>query len=235
MARRLSISLVLAALVITLVPSVAVADVNRECFGEATIKGQTYTPENDTPGNAIPIPDEDGVLITYSGGVTFENKRHMGSVKVQVGPFPITVGDWEGSNEADDRGVENKTYELDDFRDKLPIWIPGVWRVSGTHTASGGECDGFAMIKLEGAALGSVVGWIALIGLIVFAYLAVRAAMKRQMVFATFAAFVAGLFLAILLMMFGVRPLDTVTTVVVPAVLGIIALIAAFTRPRSVF
>jgi hypothetical protein len=235
MTRRPSIGLLLAALLITFVPSVAFADVNEECFGEAKIKGETYTPANDTPGNAIPIPNEKGVQVTYSGGVTFENKNHKGSVKVQVGPFPIEVGDWEGSNEADVRSVENNIYELDDFRNKLPIWIPGVWRVSGTHSASGGSCDGFAMIKLEGAALGSAVGWIALIGLIGAGYGAIGAAMKRQTVFATLAAFVAGIFLAILLMMFGVRPLDTLTTVVLPVVLGVVALIVSLTRPRSVF
>jgi hypothetical protein len=234
MARKVLFTLVLATLVVSLVPGVAGGDVNPECSGEATIKGETYTPDNDTPGNAIPIPNEDGVQATYSGSVSFENRNHSGSVSVQVGPFPITVGDWEGSNEADERSVTDKIYELDDFRDQLPVWIPGVWRVNGTHTASGGSCDGFAMIKLEGAALGSVVGWVALIGLVGLGYMAVRAAMKRQTVFATIAAFVAGLFLAILLMMFGVRPLDTLTTVVVPVVLGIIALVGSLTRPRSV-
>ncbi len=235
MARRLSTGLVLAALVVSLAPGISYADVNGECTGEATIKGQTYTPDNDTPGEAIPIPNEDGVQVTYSGSVGFENKGHSGSVSVQVGPFPITVGDWEGSNEADDRGVTNQIYELDDFRDQLPIWIPGVWRVNGEHNASGGSCDGFAMIKLEGAALGSVVGWIALIGLLGLGYAATRAAMKRQTVFATIAAFAAGLFLALLLMMFGVRPLDTVTTVILPVALGLIALVVALTRPRPAF
>lgn len=235
MARKLLFGLVLAALVMALVPGVALGDVNDECYGEATIKGQTYTPDNDTPGNAIPIPNEDGVQATYSGAVSFENKNHSGSVSVQVGPFPITVGDWQGSNEADERSVTDKIYELDDFRDQLPVWIPGVWRVNGTHSASGGNCDGFAMIKLEGSALSSVAGWIALIGLLGLGYASVRAAMKRQTVFATIGAFGAGLFLAILLMMFGVRPLDTVTTVVIPVALGIIALVAALTRPRSAF
>lgn len=235
MTRRLSIGLLLAALLATSAPSVAFADVNEECYGEAEIKGETYTPANDTPGNAIPIPNEKGVQVTYSGGVTFENKSHQGSVKVQVGPFSIELGNWEGPNEADVRSVENNIYELDDFRDKLPIWIPGVWRVSGTHSASGGSCEGFVMIKLEGTALGSPVGWISLIGLIGLGYAAVRAAMKRQTVFATFAAFVAGIFLAILLMMFGVRPLDPLTTVILPVVLGVVALIVSLTRPRSVF
>lgn len=235
MARKISVSLVLATLVIALVPSVAFASVTAGCNGEATIKGETYTPANDTPGNAIPIPDEDGVQVTYSGGVDFENKDHSGVVKVQVGPFAIEVGDWEGSNEADERGVTNNIYELDDFRDKLPVWIPGVWKLSGNHSASGGDCSGFAMIKLEGSPFSSPIGLIVLVALIALIYLAVRAAMKRRMVAAAISAVFAGLFLALTLMMFGIKPLDTVTTVVVPILLAIIAVAFAMYRPRSPF
>ena len=74
-----------------------------------------------------------------------------------------------------------------------------------------------------------------MIGLLGLGYAATRAAMKRQTVFATIAAFAAGLFLALLLMMFGVRPLDTVTTVILPVALGLIALVVALTRPRPAF
>ena len=236
MARRLSIGLVLTTLVIALAPSIAAADIDGDCSGEAIIRGQTYTPErNDTAKTAIPIPNEDGVQATYSGSVGFENLRHEGSAKVQVGPFGITLGDWGGSNEDDQRGVSNQVYEIDDFRDKLPIWVPGVWRVSATHSASGGDCSGFAMVKLEGNALGNAVGWIALIGLIGTAYVAINAALKKRMTSAVIAALFLGLFLAVLLMMFGVRPLDAVTTVVLPVALAIAAGVLALTRPRSAF
>jgi hypothetical protein len=235
MARRLSVGLVLAALVIMMVPSVALASVEGGCTGEATILGETYTPANDTPKNAIPIPNQEGVQVTYSGSVNFENKNHSGSVKVQVGPFNIAVGDWDGPNQQDERGVTNKIYELDDFRDKLPIWIPGVWKVSGEHSAGGNSCSGFAMIKLEGSALGSPVGLVTIVALVGLGYLAVRAIMKRRMVAAAIAAVFFGLFLAVALMMFGVKPLDTVTTVVVPIVLAIVAVVAAMYSPRSPF
>ncbi len=235
MARRLSVSLLLAALVVALVPSVASASVTGMCDGEAKIKGETYTPANDTPSSAIPIPNEDGVQVTYSGSVGFENKGHEGAIKVQVGPFNIEVGDWEGSNEADERGVTDKIYELDDFRDELPIWIPGVWRVSGEHSASGGDCSGFAMIKLEGAALGNVVGWIALLAFVALVYVAVKSALRRRVFAAAFAALFAGFFLALLIMMFGIRPLDTLTTVIIPIVLAVIAAVVAVNRPRPVF
>ncbi len=234
MVRRLSITAVLAALVITLVPGVASASVTGECTGEATIKGVKYTPANDTPGNAIPIPDEKGVQVKYSGSVNFANTNHSGVAKVQVGPFNITLDKpWGGPNTADDRGVENQIYELDDFRDKLPIWIPGVWKVTATHSADGGSCSGFAMIKLEGNPLGNFVGWIVLIGLIGTGYWLISAIVRKHPVSAAFAALLFGFFLALALMMWKVRPLDTLTTVIVPIVFAILAALAVILMSRS--
>lgn len=231
MARKLSIVALLAALVIGLVPGSAAASVDGMCTGEATIKGATYTPENDTPGKAIPIPDEDGVQATYSGSVEFENMDHSGVAKVQVGPFGITLGNaWSGANTEDTRGVQDQVYELDDFRDKLPIWIPGVWRISAEHSASGGECSGFAMVKLAGSPLGNVVGWVVLIGLLATAVWAVMSLVRGGAVSAAIAGLLFGVFLSLALMMWSVRPLDTLTTVILPVALAVIAgIIASFT------
>jgi len=234
MVRKLAIISLLAALVIALMPGSASASVTGACTGDATIKGVTYTPANDTAGNAIPIPDEDGVQVTYNGSVDFENMNHSGTVKVQVGPFNINVGDWAGENPEDTRGVTNKIYELDDFRGKLPIWIPGIWRVSASHSASGGECSGFAMIKLEGNPLGNVVGWVVLIGLLGTGFWAVMSLIRRRTASAAIAALIFGLFLSLALMMWKVRPLDTLSTVVIPVLLAIIAgVIAAVMGTKS--
>jgi hypothetical protein len=231
MARKLSIVALMAALVIALVPGSASASVDGMCTGEATIKGVTYTPANDTPGNAIPIPDEDGVQVTYSGSVEFENMSHSGVAKVQVGPFSITLGKaWSGTNTEDTRGVDGQVYELDDFRDKLPIWIPGVWKVSAEHSASGGECSGFAMVKLAGSPLGSVAGLIALIGLVATGFWVVMSLVRGSVVSGAIAGLLFGLFLALALMLWSIRPLDTLTTVVLPIALAIIAgVIGSFT------
>lgn len=234
MARRLTITALLTVLVIALVPNVAAASVTGECTGEATIKSVDYTPANDTPKNAIPIPDEAGVIVTYSGSVGFVNTNHSGAAKVQVGPFAITLDKpWGGSNDADDRGVVNQTYELDDFRDKLPIWIPGVWKVTASHSADGGDCSGFAMIKLEGNPLGNVVGWIVLVGLLGTVFWAAMAMIRKRMVSAALAALIFGIFLSLALMMWKVRPLDTLTTVIVPIVLAILAAVVVSLSARS--
>lgn len=140
------------------------------CNGSATIKGVKYTPANDTVGNAIPIPNEKGVRIPWTGEAKMDNSSHSGSLYVNVAGFNIRVADWSGG------GVEegsSGTYELDDFYDELdrivPIGrVPGVWKVSGEHNAEK-TCKGFAMIRLEGNPLGTLAGWIVIIGLVVTA------------------------------------------------------------------
>jgi len=234
MIRRFVYSLVLGALAVALLPGIAAAKVTGDCDGSATIKGVTYTPANDTPSNAIPIPNEAGVVVTYSGSVGFANTNHSGSAKVVVGPFNITLDKpWGGSNPQDDRSVENQTYQLDDFRDKLPIWIPGVWKVTATHHADGGECSGFAMIKLEGNPLGNAVGWVALLGTIGLIYGLIEAVRKRRMTSALFAGLFLGLFLALDLMMWAVKPLDNLTVVVIPILLAVLGLVGALLMKRG--
>jgi hypothetical protein len=234
MIRRFLSGLLLATLAVALVPGIAMANVTGDCDGSATIKGETYTPANDTPKNAIPIPNEAGVVVKYSGSVGFANTNHSGSAKVVVGPFNITLGNpWGGSNPQDDRSVTDQSYQLDDFRDKLPIWIPGVWKVTATHHADGGDCTGFAMIKLEGNPLGNVVGWVALLGTIGLLYGLIEAIRKHRMTGAIFAGLFLGLFLALDLMMWAIKPLDNLTVVVIPVLLAIIGLIAALLLRRG--
>jgi hypothetical protein len=235
MVRKLAIVCLLVGTLVVMMPGSASASVTGDCNGQATIKGMTYTPANDTPGNAIPIPDEDGVQVTYSGSVGFENKNHSGEAKVQVGPFSIKLGEWGGANPEDTRSVENKIYQLDDFRDKLPIWIPGVWKVSATHSASGGDCSGFAMVKLDGSPVGNPVGLVVLVGLLGTAIWAVMSIIGGRTVSSVIAALLFGLFLSLVLMMWSVRPLDTLTTAVVPIALAVIVgIIAALTGPRGI-
>lgn len=140
------------------------------CSGTATIDGVDYTPANDTPGNAIPIPNEEGVRIRWVGTADMDNSSHNGSLYVNVAGFNVRVATWMGG------GVErgsNGFYELDDFYEELdrivPIGrVPGVWKVSGEHNAEK-RCAGFAMIRLEGNPLGTLVGWIVVVGLLVSA------------------------------------------------------------------
>ena len=140
------------------------------CSGSATIKGVRYTPANDTPGNAIPIPDEEGVRIPWTGTADMDNSSHSGSLYVNVAGFRVKVASWSGGGT---ERASGSTYELDDFYEELdrivPVGrVPGVWKVSGEHNAER-TCAGFAMIRLEGNPLGTLVGWIVVVGLVVTA------------------------------------------------------------------
>ncbi len=174
MVRRLAFLLFTTGLLLAMMPSIATAGVEPEgaCWGTAVINGVTYTPDNDTRSNAIPIPDEEGVLIDYTGTVNFENLDHSGEIAVRIAGFDIGIAEWGDPNTDDTRGAAG-IYELDDAYEKIddvvPFGrVPGIWVVSGSHTASGGECSGTAMIKIEGNPLSNPLGWIALGGLVVF-------------------------------------------------------------------
>lgn len=225
MSRRFVLTLGLAALIVGLAPGIASASVTGDCTGSAEIQGVTYTPANDTPATAIPIPNEDGVTVKYSGSVGFKNTNHHGSVRVQVASFGIKVGDWAGTNEKDERGVKDQIYELDGFRSSLPVWIPGIWRVSATHSADGGSCSGFALIRLEGNPLGSAVGWIVLALALGSLALLAQAVRKRRLALAIVAGLLLGLFFSVMLMMYAIRPLDSLSvygSMLLFAIIGIV-------------
>ena len=175
MRRRLAMSGVFASLVLMVIAPAASASVTEGqgiCDGWAEIEGVRYTPANDTPGNAIPIPDEEGVVIEWYGEANMANTGGSGAIYVNVAGFKIKVDDWATNNAVQ---ISNGgTYQLDDFYEEIdqrvPLGrVPGIWRVEGEHSADGGDCAGFAMIKLEGNPLGTLVGWITVVGLIVTA------------------------------------------------------------------
>jgi hypothetical protein len=175
MGRRLGLLAFAAGLFLAITPAIASAGVSPEgaCWGTAIIKGETYTPANDTRSNAIPIPNEEGVEINYTGMVDFDNMDHNGGIAVRIAGFDITIATWGDPNTADTRDAAG-VYELDDayakIDDVVPFGkVPGIWQVSGWHhAAAGGECTGTAMIKIEGNPLSNPLGWISLGGLVLF-------------------------------------------------------------------
>jgi hypothetical protein len=175
MKRRLAASAVLAGLILTVIAPAASGSVTKGegiCDGWAEINGVRYTPANDTPGNAIPVPEEEGVLITWEGSANMPNTNGSGAIYVNVAGFLIKIDDWTTNDavQISNGGV----YQLDDFYEevdkRVPIGrVPGIWRVDGKHEADGGECAGFALIRLEGNPLGTLLGWIVIVGLIITA------------------------------------------------------------------
>ena len=143
------------------------AAVTGGCTGEATIDGVTYGPDNDTPSNAIVVPDRDDALATWSGQVPFANTDFDGTAGVRVGPGIITVADWEGANPDDIRGAAGD-YSLGDLKAALPVdvGVAGIYEVRVTHEADGGACEANVFVKFEGNPLGTPLGIVTAIGLL---------------------------------------------------------------------
>lgn len=243
--RRRLLPLALMATMLTLPATPANASITEGadvCSGSADINGVTYTPANDTPGNAIPLPDEEGVRIPWRGTADMDNSSHSGSLAVVVAGFNIRVANWSGGGtEKGSSGV----YELDDFYDELesrvPLGrIPGVWRVSGEHMGDK-RCAGFAMIKIEGNPLGTAFGWIVVAGLLLTLagvayamrghYFGEKRRWIGRPILGAVSGLFLGLFLALALMTWGIRPLDQMSVFVIPLVLLVIAVGLALWGP----
>ena len=167
------ISLSAAFLLVIAVPTAALAGVDPPgvCDGNATIDGKVFTPANDTTGNPVIVPaDKDGIIIPYTGMVTFENKGHSGKLYLDTpisevfgGTGRIPVASWSHPNEGDERGTTG-TYSLDQFWEDLGFRITGMLKMSGEHNASGGGCTGFVFVKFTGNPLGTPIGIAVVVG-----------------------------------------------------------------------
>lgn len=158
----LTVATVVASLALLLSPAYADVTPEGECDGFATIQGEKYTPENDTSGNPIIVPKDEGVVIPWEGWTTFDNNGHEGQLAVKVGPIDVQVADWK-DREPDEPNKERTggNYSLDDFYDnKSPFGrnVIGLYQLTGSHAANGGSCSGNAMVKFEGSVLSSPLG-----------------------------------------------------------------------------
>jgi hypothetical protein len=59
-------------------PPLEEAAVTGGCTAEAVIDGVAYGPDNDTPANAIVIPDRDDAMASWSGEVPYANTNFSG-------------------------------------------------------------------------------------------------------------------------------------------------------------
>lgn len=175
---RLTAFAMLVGLVLALVPGAAQARVTKgPCDGWVQFQNpdntisQRYTPANDSPSTAIPIPDEDGVIVEYNGQAPFDNSNHEGAVFIHIAGARIEIEDW-GITGPEDETFKQDLYALDDAKDTISKFIPfdfltGLYKVSADHKADGGECSGFVMVEIGGSPLNNVVGWIVIVGLVV--------------------------------------------------------------------
>jgi len=140
----------------------ASAGITGGCEGSVTIAGVAYGPENDSPGNAIFVPDEPALVARWRGSTPGPFKDHHGSVWINVGPFPIAIVDWAGQN--DDDEVEKKgMYDIDQIEDKLRFRPTGLYVVEGEHISPDGTCTGLVVVEFEGNPMSTIPGLGALV------------------------------------------------------------------------
>jgi hypothetical protein len=242
--KKLVLTILTGALIMTVVGP-AGASVSGPCDGNATIQGITYTPDNDTPSNPIVLPNRDGVTIPYEGNVGFSNKGFNGKIGVTIVGVNVLIDDWDGVNDDDIRTKVGK-YELDDFYSQVDSTVPGgrvpgLWRLWVEHSADGGSCSAFAMIKIEGNPLSTPVGAATLILTLIAAGLVVRSLwvkikegmVKQRIALGVIAGLFLGLGLGLLLFMYGLRTLDRAMMIYLPLLMAAIGLALARWGPMG--
>ncbi len=140
-----------------LMGTAAQAAVEGGCSGTVTIDDKTYTEANDSPSNPIVIPDEEGLIASWTGSTGSVIKDFQGELGVVIGPASIVFVDWEGLN-TDGKKDSKGNYQVDEAKDQLPVNLVGLYEVSGFHRGEGGDCEGSVMILLEGNPLTTPVG-----------------------------------------------------------------------------
>ena len=214
------------------------ADFNTDSVG-------AYTPDNDTPDNAIIVPKDDGTIAAWEGSVPGENTNFSGNVEIRLGPFWIEVADWgfpdhDGSNDDDDRSDEGD-YNLDELWDVIPKnLVNGIYEARGFHSADGVNCEAQFFVKFEGNALASPIVIVSIVLLVISVIMLIRAGMRRpnasgffagRPVLAIVAALIMAITIAIILQQFCVQPLDNTTVIILPIILIIIGIVIAKVAP----
>jgi hypothetical protein len=164
-----------------LLPGTAQANVSKDCSGSAKIEGVTYTPGNDTPDNPVLVPaDQDDVVIPYTGGVKFTNTNHRGAIRLALPIGSVQIASW-GDENADDKRETTGEYKLDDFWDLLGgNRITGMYTLTGGHTADGGSCVGFAVVKFTGSPLGTPIGIVVVAGTVITGAMVIWAGVPKK-------------------------------------------------------
>jgi hypothetical protein len=247
---RLGASAAVIGLVIALVllsPSPASADVTGGCTGSADFSADAvgaYTPANDTRGNPIIVPKDDGNVASWEGSVPGENKNFGGKVEIRFGPLWIEVADWglpdhDGSNDNDERR-DDGDYNMDELWDVIPKNIAqGIYEARASHSASSVNCQANFFVKFEGSALSSPIVIGALVLLAGFLAMLVPAGRRTgklgffrgRPLLAVIAGLLASPMLALILQQFSVWPLDNVTTIGLPIVMVVLGLLLAKLAP----
>jgi len=224
-------AVVLAMTVGLLTPSAALADVDPPCDGWAEFAGQRWTPANDSASNPIIIPPgQDTFQVRYFGSSGFDNNGHKGKIYADL-VVQIPIADWEDTNgplQNDPSKEGDYTIDMAEIRDEARFEPRGLVNVRGSHSAEGGSCSGFVMVKFDGPIFDSMLASASLGGMVLMLVLLLLAAFvtgkaaaggiaRGRPILGILAGLFFGLFLAIFLQQASVWPLEPLTLYGLPA------------------
>lgn len=135
----------------------ALAGMQGPCDGSVTIDGRTYGPDNDTADDPIVVPDEPGLVASWTGSTGVVITDHTGKIGLVVGPATVPIDTWGGEN-AEQEVSAAGDYAVDEARAAMPMKVVGLYELKGSHSGQGGTCSGNAMVLVEGAPLTTPVG-----------------------------------------------------------------------------
>lgn len=111
------------------------------------------------------VVEPDGPLswdATSPGPIT----DHVWEIYVVVGGFDVVVADGASANSDMDTTSEGDEPTLEGYVERLTgqtgEQIRGVYEVGGFIDGTGGECDGFGFVKIDGGFFSTIISWIAL-------------------------------------------------------------------------
>jgi hypothetical protein len=213
------------------------AAIDGPCRGTATIDGIVYSEANDSADNPIVIPDQDGLIAFWEGSTDAPITEHTGELGVVIGPATINFADWGGEN-SDLETESSGSYAIDDARDVLPINLVGLYEVSGFHSGEGGKRRELRRIRHGAAGRESIddsgrrrfgsrsrtgSGW--------SAFCREDASMSGRPVLGSISGLFLGLFAAVLLQQYGIRPLDTFSVIGLPIIGLVVGLLFSMWAP----
>ena len=146
-----------------LFPAVALGVIDGPCSGTVTIDGEEYDESNDTAADPIVIPDETGLIASWTGQTDNPITNHRGQVGIVIGPTTWEIEDWEGENAENSQDASGE-YAIDDAKDFLPFDLVGLYELEGSHAGDGGTCEGSVMLLIEGNAATTPVGIASIVG-----------------------------------------------------------------------
>lgn len=214
---------------------------SNDCEGSAEIGGVTYRTVRAPNGelrvspSPVVVPDDvEGLIVPFSGLVGFANTNFRGEVSVVVGGISFDVEDWASPNPDDVRATfPGATHRI---RDDLPS-VVGLVQVKAFHEADGGRCELSFRMKLNGSVLSTPLGLLATFGLILSGVLLLLAGLRRrgteQGLYALGVIFglLFGLFLALTLQQWSIRPLDTFSLFAFPIFFMLVGIGLAYWAP----